>query len=164
VGISTFEDDLELLTVPPLGEPKVRLQPIGHHHTARHDGLLNELAKTVRRRVTDTPHPNTTNCPAADFCYDRHKGLSVHVTMASPRFHAPNKRFVHLDLARESVAFGANHGQAQLVEPRPSRAVTPQPQYLLQGHRIGSVFLARQPPHRSGTTGATACASCGRSC
>jgi hypothetical protein len=29
------------------------------------------------------------------------------------------------------------------------RAVTPQPEYALQPHRIGSILLARQPPHRS---------------
>lgn len=116
---------------------------------ARHDGLLNERAKTVGRRVTDAPHPNATNRPAANFRRDRHKGLLPHMATSSPRFHTPNKRFVHLDRARESVTFWAHHRPAQLVEPRPSRAITPQSEYSLQPHRIGAIFLARQPPHRS---------------
>lgn len=147
--IATAEDDVALVMIAPCRESQVGGEPLGHHHIARRDGALNERSKTVCRRVTDTPHPNATNRSAADFCRDRHKSLPPHVATASPRFQAPHKRFVHLDRARESVTFWTNHGPAQLVEPRPSRAVTPQPEYALQPHRIGSILLARQPPHCS---------------
>ena len=52
-----------------------------------------------------------------------------------PRVHTPNKRFVHLDRARASVPFWAPHRPAQLVEPRPSRAITPQSEYSVPPHR-----------------------------
>jgi hypothetical protein len=55
---------------------------------------------------------------------------------------------VHFDHAVEPVPIGTHHGAAQLVHPRPRRAVRAHPQDPLQAQRGDAVLLRGDEPHR----------------
>ncbi len=74
-------------------------------------------------------------------------GAGPRTTVADP----VDERLVDLDGhvgATEAVAVGADHGPAQLVQPRPRRLVGAEPQVLLQARRRDAVPGRGDQPHR----------------
>jgi hypothetical protein len=63
------------------------------------------------------------------------------------RIGAANIGFIHFNATAEAVPSGTDHGLPQLMQPCPSRLITPEAKNALQTERTRPILLAGHKPH-----------------
>ena len=130
-------------------QPIVSVPPIGTHDTARYHCLLNDWLQATGRSICYPVQPNTANVLVLYLhCY-HHQCLSLSPTTAFSRLLTANVDLINFNDARESISSRPYHRTPQLVQPRPRRLITTQPQNPLQPLRTGAILLAGHPPDRA---------------
>ena len=119
-----------------------------HHDRSRLDGVLHERHQAVGRGIRHPPHPDAPDGTAAYLGGNDHQGLLAEVPASAARLDPADDGLVHLDLRRDPIPAGPHHRAAELVQPRPGRAVTAQTEDALQAQGAGAVLLANHPPDR----------------
>lgn len=70
----------------------------------------------------------------------------IHLSKTQGPLSSPKCGERRLWMGRKAISTGADHSPAELVEPRPRRAVAPQAQDSLQPQGAGAGLLAGHPP------------------
>ena len=127
----------------------VSIPSIGAHDTARYHRLLNDWLQAVGRSIRYPMQPNTVNVLVLYLRRYHNQCLPFSPTTAFPRLLTAKVGLINFNDARESISSGPHHRTPQLVQPRPRRLITTQPQNPLQPLRTGAILLAGHPPDRA---------------
>ena len=146
--LATPQNDSAVVAIATLRQAAVALQPVGDHDRSRLDGGLHERHQAVGRGIRHPLHPDAPDGTAAYLSGNDHQGLLAEVPASAARLDPADDGLVHLDLRRHPVPTGPHHRAAELVQPRPGRAVAAQAEDALQAQGAGAVLLAHHPPDR----------------
>ena len=97
--------------------------------------------------VADSRQSNAANPRAVLFGRDYHNVLLHSPSATYSLSFAAHVGFVDLNASGQSVAPGANHRTAQLVQPRPDRLIALETKLTLQSQSTNPIFLAGDQPH-----------------
>lgn len=125
-------------------------KPIGDDDRAGGHRLLHELDQSVpgsQGYLLEADPPCAELAPLDGDEYDRL--VSDDPASGGPLPTTPNHGFVHFDFPGQGLAIGTDHGATQLVQARPSRAITSDPQGPLHSQRTDTGLLIGEPPNRS---------------
>jgi len=116
---------------------------------------VERLAPTCRSKHPLAFATEYVHCPSLYLRRYHNQCLPFSPTTAFSRFLTAKVCFINLTDARESISCGPHHRTQHLLQPRPRRLETTQPQNPLQPLRIGAILLAGHSPdcpnvHRHG--------------
>ena len=124
----------------------VSVPSIGAYDTARYHCLLNRWLQAAARSICYPVQPNTANMLVLYLRRYHNQCPSLSATTTFPPLLSTKACLINFNDARESISSGPHHRTPHLVEQRPRRLITTQPQNPLQPPRTGAILLAGHPP------------------
>lgn len=121
---------------------------IGVDEAAELDDVDHEPLETGGVDVRDVPQADTADPARVHLDGDDNDQPVDRAAPEDPGRLYADVRLVDFDLARQPVPIGTDHRPPELMEPRPSRLVAPEPQDSSPAERAGPVLLARDLPGR----------------
>src|SRR5436190_7346120 len=121
------------MVVPELAHAAVAPPGVGVHDRAGGGRGLDERAQRVPGGVLEDRQAQASRAAAADLDGDPDERLLAALAAARKAFLvAAQEELVDLDLALERLALGGDHRATQLVQHRPRRLMTAEPELTLQ--------------------------------
>src|ERR1035437_2921494 len=135
--------------VTPLAQAGVPCPPVGVNHAARLNGLSDECLDAGRRSISNASHADPADLAAILLCRNENQRLLAMFAALRALLRGAPLHLIHLHASRQPIPARPNHRPTQLVQPRPSRLITAQPQDSLQVQCTGAILLRRHPPDSS---------------
>ena len=137
-----------VVAVTEAGQASQGAGAVGADQGAGRHGGAGEVEQLRAARALSNAEAGASQ-PAGVEAFDRdHDGHLVGAAALLTGAAPADERLVQFNDPGEQVALGADHGPAQLVQPRPRRLIRPEPERLLQAQRGDPVLLRGHEPHR----------------
>ncbi len=139
----------DLVAVSEFAEPAISLPSICPHRATQFHSCLDRSLQRLRRGIGNLPQADASDAAPIDLGDDADQDLASGSATPLAWLGSAQERFVSLHRACEPISAGANHGDAQLVQPDPGGPVTAQPQDSLEPQGTDTRFLVCYVPHRT---------------